>query len=100
RLLPELRSFPTRRASDLAMVRQFRASLARELDLAAECRHAERIAADLAGSEFLVVPRVHWEYTCEELNVQDFLDGTSVGQAAALDRKSTRLNSSHVKSSC
>src|SRR5690606_32983000 len=30
-------------------------------------------------------PRVHWEYTCEELNVQDFLDGTSVGQVAALE---------------
>ena len=78
--LPDLRQF-----QPLAMVRQFRASLARELDLAAECRHAERIAADLAGSEFLVVPRVHWEYTCEELNVQDFLDGTSVGQVVALE---------------
>ena len=78
--VPDLRQF-----QPLAMVRQFRASLSRELDLAAECRHAERIAADLSGSEYLVVPRVHWEYTCEELNVQDFLDGTHVGQVAALD---------------
>lgn len=78
--LPDLRQFQPR-----AMVRQFRASLSRELDLAAECRHAERIAADLSGFEHLVIPRVYWEYTCEELNVQDFLDGTGVGDVAALD---------------
>ena len=78
--LPDLRQF-----QPVAMVRQFRASLTRELDLAAECRHAERIAADLSGNEHLVVPRVYWDYTSEELNVQDFLDGTSVGQVEALD---------------
>ena len=78
--LPDLRQFQPR-----AMVRQFRASLSRELDLAAECRHAERIAADLSDFEHLVIPRVYWEYTCEELNVQDFLDGTGVGDVAALD---------------
>lgn len=78
--LPDLRQFQPR-----AMVRQFRASLSRELDLAAECRHAERIAADLSDFEHLVIPRVYWEYTCEELNVQDFLDGTGVGDVATLD---------------
>ncbi|MCE7032966.1 AarF/UbiB family protein [Lysobacter sp. GX 14042] len=78
--LPELRQFQPR-----AMVRQFRASLARELDLAAECRHAERIVADLADCTDLVVPRVHWEFTSEQVNVQDFLDGIGVGEVEALD---------------
>lgn len=78
--LPEMRQFQPR-----GMVRQFRASLSRELDLAAECRHAERIAADLSGCTDLVIPRVYWDFTCEQVNVQDFLDGIGVGEVAGLD---------------
>jgi ubiquinone biosynthesis protein len=57
------------------IVRQFRASLERELDLAAECHHAERIAAALASMPQVVVPRVHWRWTAEDVNVQDYLAG-------------------------
>lgn len=68
-----------------AMVRQFKVSLGRELDLAAECRHAERIAASFAGAEEIVVPRVHWQYTGPRMNVQDFIDGVSLSDMAAVD---------------
>jgi ubiquinone biosynthesis protein len=57
------------------IVRHFRASLERELDLAAECHHAERIAAALASIPQVVVPRVHWRWTAEDVNVQDYLPG-------------------------
>lgn len=84
---PELRQF-----QPCGMVRQFRASLARELDLAAECRHAERIAANFAGHGDIVVPRVYWDYTSERVNVQDFIDGIALSEtgridAAGLDRR-------------
>lgn len=60
----------------VGLVRSFARSLRRELDLAAECRNAERIASSLASSHpFIVIPRVHWAYTGERVNVQDFLDG-------------------------
>lgn len=78
--LPDLRRF-----HPVAVVRQFRASLLRELDLAAECRHAERIAASFAGDDRIVVPAVHWALTSERMNVQDFMDGIPVADIPALD---------------
>ena len=78
---PELQRF-----HPLGMVRQFRDSLARELDLAAECRNAERIAAGFADDPRMVVPAVYWPCTNERMNVQDFVDGLPVSDLAALER--------------
>jgi ubiquinone biosynthesis protein len=58
-----------------SLVRQFAQSLRRELDLAGECRSAERVATNLAAMPEIVVPRVHWAWTGERVNVQDFIDG-------------------------
>ncbi len=58
-----------------ALVREFAKSRRRELDLAAERRHAERSAANLAALPEVVIPRVHWAYTHERVNVQDWIDG-------------------------
>jgi ubiquinone biosynthesis protein len=57
------------------VVRQFVLSLRRELDFAAEARNAERVAVNLADCDDIVVPRIHWQWTCERLNVQDYIDG-------------------------
>lgn len=77
---PELRRFQPR-----ALVKQLRTSLTRELDLAAECHHAERIAASFANEPGIVVPKVHWQWTSERMNVQDFVDGVPLSNIAALD---------------
>ncbi|MBB1472376.1 ubiquinone biosynthesis protein UbiB [Luteimonas sp. MC1782] len=74
-----------RRYRPVEVVRQFRESLRRELDFAAECRHAERIAASFADNPCVVVPRVYWQWTSERLNVQDFIDGIPAGDLAAVD---------------
>lgn len=78
--LPDLRRF-----HPVGVVRQFKASLMRELDLVAECRHAERIAASFDDDDRIVVPAVHWAYTRERMNVQDFVDGLPIADLAALD---------------
>ncbi len=57
------------------LVQQFARSLRRELDLAAEMRHAERVAHNLAGMPEIVIPRTHWSYTSARINVQDYIDG-------------------------
>lgn len=57
------------------LVREFAKSLRRELDLAAECRHAERIATNMALLPHIVIPRVHWAHTGERVNVQDYVGG-------------------------
>jgi ubiquinone biosynthesis protein len=79
---PDLRRF-----HPVGVVKQFKASLMRELDLAAECRHAERIAASFAKGDGagVVVPRVHWDFTGERMNVQDHVDGIPVADVVALD---------------
>jgi ubiquinone biosynthesis protein len=91
RLLEGIARRLERRFPDLAryhpsgMVVQFRASLLRELDLAAECHNAERIAAAFADDPRLAVPAVHWVLTSERMNVQAFVDGIGVIDVAALD---------------
>ena len=68
--LPQLKPYRPRQ-----LVRELARSLRRELDLAAECRHAERIANNLASLPQVVIPRVHWTWTGARVNVQDFIDG-------------------------
>lgn len=81
-----------RRYRPSEVIRQFTQSLRRELDFSAEGRNAERIAANLAGHTEIVLPRIHWRWTGERLNVQDYIDGIpgrdlAAVDAAGLDRK-------------
>jgi ubiquinone biosynthesis protein len=74
------------------VVRQFTATLRRELDLAAECRNAERVAANFRDRPEIVVPAVYWDWTGERVNVQAYVDGTpsrdpAALKAAGLDRR-------------
>lgn len=91
RLLARLAEIAQARLPDLRryrpaeVVQQFTASLRAELDFAAECRNAERISANFADFPELVVPRVHWQWTCARLNVQDFVAGIPGGDLAAMD---------------
>jgi len=84
---PELARFRPRE-----VVRQFTLSLRRELDLAAECRNAERIARNCRDHPEIVIPRVYWEWTGERVNVQEAITGipgrdTEAAERAGLDRK-------------
>jgi ubiquinone biosynthesis protein len=81
-----------RRYRPQEVVRQFTLSLRRELDFAAECRNAERIANQFIDHPEILIPRIHWQWCGERLNVQDFVDGISgrdlaAADAAGLDRK-------------
>jgi ubiquinone biosynthesis protein len=68
------------------LVRELTRSLTRELDLASECRNAERIAANLAQMPWIVIPRVHWAFTHERINVQDRIVGIAGHQLDLLDQ--------------
>ncbi len=83
------------------LVRQFSGALRRELDFAAECRNAERIARDFADDDSLVVPGVHWPWCGERLNVQDYLDGIpgrdlEAVREARLDRRVIARNGTRI----
>ena len=77
--VPELAQYRPRE-----LVRHFTQSLRREMDFAAECRNAERIAANLDDDSGIVVPKVHWEWSGERLNVQDYIEGVSGSDLAAV----------------
>jgi ubiquinone biosynthesis protein len=68
------------------LVRELARSLKRELDLASECRNAERIAANMASLPWIVVPRVHWAHTRERVNVQDLIVGVPGHHLEQLDQ--------------
>ena len=74
------------------LVHELARSLKRELDLASECRNAERIATNLAPLPWIVVPKVHWQHTTERVNVQDFVGGVAGNDLAGLDRHSFDRN--------
>jgi len=68
------------------IVRQFSRSLRRELDLAVECRNAERIATKFRDNPNIVIPKIYWEWTSERLNVQEYIAGIPGRDIASLDK--------------
>lgn len=89
--LPEWRCY-----RPLDVVGRFKSSLYRELDLAAECHNAERIADAFRDDPDIVVPGVVWPLTSEYVNVQEFVSGIPAHDldavaAAGLDQKKLAL---------
>lgn len=82
--LIELEFPDARRFMPSDIVAQFARSLKRELDLAAEARNMERFARDFAEDPYIRIPKVYWEYTRADVNVQDFIDGFSASPVSAL----------------
>ena len=83
------------------IVRQFTQSLRRELDFAAECRNAERIAANLAEDTHILIPKIYWQWTGERLNVQEYVEGIpgrdlNAVEKANLDRKLLAERGTHA----
>ena len=67
------------------LLREFGRSLRRELDLATECRNAERLARNMAALPWIRIPRTHWAWTSERVNVQDYVPGIAGHALAQLD---------------
>jgi ubiquinone biosynthesis protein len=74
-----------RRYRPLEIVHQFTLSMRRELDLAVECRNAERIAANFKDKPEIIVPKVYWERVSERVNVQQFIQGIAGRDQRAID---------------
>ena len=85
--LPYLKPYRPRQ-----LVRELARSLRRELDLASECRNAERVAANFVEQPWIVVPHVHWAHTTERVNVQDFIDGVPGHDLRRLDAEGLDRN--------
>ncbi len=62
---------------------EFARSIRAELDLANECRNAERVEAGFRGWPDIHVPRILWDATCEVMNVQTRISGIPGGDLTA-----------------
>ncbi|MFA7536464.1 MAG: AarF/ABC1/UbiB kinase family protein [Desulfuromonadales bacterium] len=76
----------------LALVKEFRRTISREMDFSREGRTIDRFAANFSGDETFHAPNVYWEYTCETVLTMEFVQGIKISEidrllAAGLDPK-------------
>jgi ubiquinone biosynthesis protein len=94
--LPELRRYRPE-----AITRHLATAIGEELDLANEGRNAEQIAGQFEDRPDILIPGIHWDWTSEEVLVQDFIDGIPPSDeaalaAAGLDRRRLAARSSNA----
>ncbi len=65
----------SRRYDPVHIVSQFRRSLNRELDLAKEARNIDQFARHFADDPQVKISRVYWEFTNNQVNVQEEIVG-------------------------
>lgn len=78
--IPEARRF-----QPVQIAKEFGRSLLRELDLALEARTQERFRENFADDPGIVIPRIYWEWTCQQFNVQQYISGIAGSDLAAVD---------------
>lgn len=83
--IAEAQSPELRRYQPIEIVQEFELSLLRELDFTVEARSADRMRENLRHLDWLVVPRIYWEWTCEDLNVQEFIRGIPAKNIEEID---------------
>ena len=69
-----------------ALLREFEATLASELDLRNEGRAADRFAFDFADDPLVVVPRVVWPHTTRRVLTTEFVDGWRLSELGDAER--------------
>lgn len=80
-----VQSTEIRRYKPEQMVQEFEYSILQELDFTIEGRNAERIANNLAEFDFIKIPKIYWEWTKEDVCVQEFVEGISTKDIQAMD---------------
>src|SRR5262245_56421249 len=92
RLLSQLAVFVEREVADarryqpVRVVEEFRSSMMRELDLASEAHHIERLERNFRGEPHVLIPHVFPQFTSEVMNVQEHIDGISAENVDAVLR--------------
>lgn len=66
------------------IIAQLGEAMLAELDFAEEGRNAESFARNFRNEQRLIIPRIHWAWSGQDLLVQDFVEGTPPTDAARL----------------
>ncbi|MDQ0177402.1 ABC1 kinase family protein [Bacillus chungangensis] len=68
------------------IVEEFSNALHQELDYDNEARNAERISRYCEEEPYLVIPKIHWEYSTKKVLTSDYIDGIKISQNKTLDQ--------------
>jgi predicted unusual protein kinase regulating ubiquinone biosynthesis (AarF/ABC1/UbiB family) len=75
------------RSMDYRFVAQeMRNNIPKELDFINEGKNAERIAADFADVEDIIVPKIYWDYTTRRVLTMEYIDGVKITDYEGLQR--------------
>lgn len=66
---------------------EFRKSIMTELDFLTEAGYTEKIRRSNLDKDFVVIPRIYWNYSTSSLLVEDFIDGIKVSDIDELFKK-------------
>jgi ubiquinone biosynthesis protein len=82
--LGEANSAEVRRFRPGALVDQLARDILEELDFTNEGRNADLLRADVSGNDRVIVPKIHWQWSTEDLLVMDFIEGIPPRDPAVL----------------
>lgn len=68
----------------IGIVKEFRKAIRREMDFSREGHTIDRFAANFKSDPLIVIPKVHWESTGENVLTMDFMDGIKVSELQRL----------------
>ncbi|XP_073412634.1 uncharacterized aarF domain-containing protein kinase 5 isoform X2 [Dendrobates tinctorius] len=66
-------------------------TLSQELDFENEGQNAERCAQDLRKLPYVVIPRVHWDYTSKRVLTADYCEGCKVSSVEGIKQQGLEL---------
>jgi predicted unusual protein kinase regulating ubiquinone biosynthesis (AarF/ABC1/UbiB family) len=65
---------------------EMRHNIPKELDFINEGQNAERIAAEFASVEDIIVPKIYWDYTSRRVLTMEFIEGVKITDYEGLQR--------------
>ncbi|XP_073412633.1 uncharacterized aarF domain-containing protein kinase 5 isoform X1 [Dendrobates tinctorius] len=73
------------------VLKDLKQTLSQELDFENEGQNAERCAQDLRKLPYVVIPRVHWDYTSKRVLTADYCEGCKVSSVEGIKQQGLEL---------
>jgi len=68
------------------VAQEMRENVPKELDFINEGQNAERVAAEFANVEDVVVPEIYWDYTSRRVLTMEYIDGVKINDIEGMRR--------------
>jgi predicted unusual protein kinase regulating ubiquinone biosynthesis (AarF/ABC1/UbiB family) len=68
------------------VAQEMRENVPKELDFINEGQNAERVAAEFANVEDVVVPKIYWDYTSRRVLTMEYIDGVKINDIEGMRR--------------